>query len=226
MKISIVIPTYEYNGKGVYFLDRNLCRIFDQTFTNYEVVVSDHSLDNKIEDYCRELPVIYHRNTEKIGNSSANLNKAISLSSGDIIKPMFQDDFFFSKDALNTIHDWFVLYEENWVVCRCCIEGEWGLKSVWIEPYWNDDMVYGANTLSSPSCLAYRRCDEIWDERLIWLMDCEFYDRLYHRFGEPGIINDILVVNYQHKEQLTNIIAQKRKQFEIDLMKKEHPNGN
>jgi dTDP-4-dehydrorhamnose reductase len=45
---SITIPTYGYNGKGSEFLEHSLKIISNQTFKDYEVIISDHSVDDTI----------------------------------------------------------------------------------------------------------------------------------------------------------------------------------
>ena len=46
--ISICIPTYEFKGDGVKYLSELLDSLRKQTFKNFDIVVSDHSLDDKI----------------------------------------------------------------------------------------------------------------------------------------------------------------------------------
>lgn len=222
MVISVVIPTYECYGRGVEFLDRLIKSVHNQSFKHYEICVSDHSINDEIEQYCDEhyFPISYYRNEEHRGNSSFNLNKAIELAKGDIIKPIFQDDYLFHDDAFRIIND--ILTDSHWVVV--------GNNSTYDDknyfnpfiPTWNDEIIYGRNTLSSPSCVAYKRCDEIWDERLIWLMDCEFYYRMYQKYGLPYLESRILVTNFGHPNQYTHHIDNVRKQWEIDLMKQEY----
>ena len=54
-KISIAIPTWECNGRGVEFLDDLLRTIEIQKFKDFEVVISDHSenddLVNKVKEF-------------------------------------------------------------------------------------------------------------------------------------------------------------------------------
>ena len=50
MKVSVAIPTFEYYGRGVEFLDDMFRSISVQTLKDVEVVISDHSVDNSIED--------------------------------------------------------------------------------------------------------------------------------------------------------------------------------
>jgi glycosyltransferase involved in cell wall biosynthesis len=51
MKVSVAIPTYEYYSRGVEFLDDMFRTISQQTLKEVEIVVSDHSLDGKIEKF-------------------------------------------------------------------------------------------------------------------------------------------------------------------------------
>jgi glycosyltransferase involved in cell wall biosynthesis len=49
---TIAIPAYGYNGKGKDFLEKNLTILKEQTFEDFEVVISDHSTDDTIKDLC------------------------------------------------------------------------------------------------------------------------------------------------------------------------------
>ncbi|MFN9943881.1 MAG: glycosyltransferase family 2 protein, partial [bacterium] len=80
-------------NKGYEFLKFSLDRISQQTFRNFEIVISDHSSDEVIKNLCNEYPDInikYYKNSEKIGNSSANINNCITKASGEWIKILFQ----------------------------------------------------------------------------------------------------------------------------------------
>ncbi len=52
MKVSMAIPTYSMSNRGAEFLQYALDSIFMQTYTDYEIVVSDHSKDDKIRILC------------------------------------------------------------------------------------------------------------------------------------------------------------------------------
>lgn len=105
--ISICIPTWEQHGYGRKFLRKLFNSIEEQTYKDYEVVVSDHSIDEGISDlvdeYKKKFNIVYYRNDKKRGNGPANTNKTIELAKGEIIKIMFQDDFFFDKESLEKI---------------------------------------------------------------------------------------------------------------------------
>ena len=51
---SIAIPAYGYDGKGVEFLDYNFEKLSNQIFKDFEVVVSDHSIDDTIKTICNK----------------------------------------------------------------------------------------------------------------------------------------------------------------------------
>lgn len=226
MTISIVIPAYEAGGRGVEFLSNNIDHILLQSFSDYEIIISDHSIDGKISKYLSYVDddrIRYYMNSNGRGSSSVNLNNAIRYATGNIIKPMFQDDYLFHPKALEIIVKRF---DEGakWLVCGN--NSTYDRKNYFNEmiPYWNDDIIYGLNTLSSPSCIAYLNNGMVWDERLIWLVDCKFYRELYDRYGGPTIEDAILVTNYGHEGQLTNTMGQARKDWELNLIKKEYGN--
>ena len=111
MNISIAIPTWGCHGRGSEFINDLLRTIEIQTFKDFEVCISDHSLDdgilNEVKKFQDKFKIVYQKNPEDRGNGPANTNEAIKLCSGDIIKVMFQDDFFYDDESLQKIHDQF-----------------------------------------------------------------------------------------------------------------------
>jgi hypothetical protein len=47
----------------------------------------------------------------------------------------------------------------------------------------------------------------LFDEKLIWLMDVDYYKRLYDKHGLPVVCNDICIVNRVHTNQVSNTLA-------------------
>ena len=43
---------------------------------------------------------------------------------------------------------------------------------------------------------------ELFDEKIIMMMDCDMYVRLHDKYGEPHIINDLLICNRTHNKQM------------------------
>ena len=211
MKISICIPTYEYNGDGVKYLTKLFDSINIQTYKNFNIIISDHSVDNDIKCLCdkykNNFEIIYVKNKNKIGNSPHNTNNSIKNSDGEIIKIMFQDDFFFSKNALDKINETFNNNKCGWVVNSCNHTNDNGMTNHSdMKPFWNDKIILGVNTISSPSVLSFKKDNGcFFDENLIMLMDCEMYYQLYLKYGKPTIIEDILITNRLHQNQISSL---------------------
>ena len=211
MRMSIAIPTYEVKGRGVEFLNDLFRTIEIQTFKDFEVVVSDHSKDDKLVDVVDEFQykfdITYVKNKNDLGNGPANTNNAIRNCSGDIIKVMFQDDFFYDDEALQKIHDSFD-DKHDWLVCGSNHTQDDGHTFYWnLYPRWNDSIIQGVNSISSPSVMAAKKkvFDQIkFDESLVMMMDCEIYYHIKKEFGEPIYLHDILVSNRVHSEQISS----------------------
>lgn len=210
LKISVCIPTWEQGGFGQKYLQELLSSILMQTTERLEVVISDHSKDDKIlellpsfESY---LDLNYIKFSEKFGNSPANTNNAIKYAKNDIIKIMFQDDFFYDKRALELILTEFESDDCKWLVTGSNHTNDDG-KTITnsMTPYWNDSILFGVNTISSPSVLAFRKnLNCVFDEELTMLMDCDLYYQLYCDYGLPIILNKALVTNRLHPNQISS----------------------
>ena len=212
MRFSIIIPTYEMNGTGVDFLNQSLESILIQSFNDYEIVISDHSQDDKIYkliiDYAYHnpsYPFRYFKYEEKYGNGVSNLNNVLKKAEGEIIKIMFQDDFMFDRRCLEKFNKAFQNEETKWTVCGCNHTRDGLNFERFMVPCWNDRLLEGVNTISSPSVLAFRNENiELFDENLTMLMDVAYYYQLGERYGLPTVIEDCLVTNRCHENQISN----------------------
>lgn len=209
MKFSIIIPTWEQHGKGLFFLNQLLTSIKMQTFTDFEVIVSDHSRNSDIEKLCIDYSVLninYIRNVLNRGNSPANLNVGLRQAKGDIIKIMFQDDFLIDKDSLSLIDNEFKKTQCKWLVNGSCVTQDSKTYYGHMIPRWNDEIWRGNNTISSPSVLSFVNEDILFfDEDLVMLMDCDYYYSLYRRYGLPCVLENCLVANTAHEHQISRM---------------------
>lgn len=234
MKISICIPTWEFYGNGDEFLDDLLRTIEIQTFKDYEVIISDHSNDNfllkVIKNFEDKFNISYFENKVNQGNSPSNVNNAIKYCSGDIIKIMFQDDFFYDDEALEKINDKFDS-DGAWLVCGSNHTNDHGNSFYWdLYPKWNSNLINGVNTIGSPSCLSVRRetFDKIkFDENLKMMMDCEYFYSMNELYGNPIYLNDVLITNRVHSGQISaNFMSEsnhkEKIQDEINYCMKKH----
>jgi hypothetical protein len=222
--ISICIPTYEMHGLGAQFLSESLIKIKDQSFRDFEIVISDQSKDDNVFECCvlhrSDLNIKYIRNTSNIGNSSANINNAILNSNGKYIKILFQDDFLYHDNSLLDIIQGFEKNpQSSWLVTACEHSND-GLN--FNRPYfpkYNSEIHLNKNTISSPSVMSFKKESPIlFDENLKWLMDVDVYKRLYDEFGDPIIINEINVVNRIWEKQFNNTIPEDIKSWELSYV--------
>ena len=51
---SIAIPCWDIEGKGVEYLEYSFNILAQQTFTDFNVIISDHSLDDNIKNLCQD----------------------------------------------------------------------------------------------------------------------------------------------------------------------------
>src|SRR5688572_1955014 len=109
VEISICIPVY----KKVDFLKRLLASVKIQTFQDYEIVITDDTPDDSIQNLVKQFsfkqPVKYVKNSPALGTPE-NWNEAVRHGSGKWIKMMHNDDWFASENSLQRFHDY---TEEN-----------------------------------------------------------------------------------------------------------------
>jgi len=222
MRFSIVIPTWEQHGKGVFFLNQLLTSIKEQTFTDFEVIISDHSKNDEIEKLSRTFPdlnVVYIKNSCNRGNSPANLNTGLRYAKGEIIKVMFQDDFFIDKYALSMIDKSFEATSRKWLVNGSCITKDSKHFTDYRIPKWTSELLGGRNSIGAPSVLSFVNENILFfDEELVMLMDCDYYYSLYRRYGVPCIVENCLVATTSHPYQISETYD-KDLQLEINLVK-------
>jgi glycosyltransferase involved in cell wall biosynthesis len=211
------------NNLGATFLHFNLTKILFQTYDNIEVIISDHSKDDSILNICKDfsnrgLDITYIKNENMVGNSSANLNEAIKSAKGDIIKVIFQDDFLYHDQS---IEDIVKEYQKDdgvkWLVTSCCHTEDGSLYYNYMDPEYTLNILEGNNRISSPSVLSFINSEDklLFDPDFIWLMDCDYYYRMYQKYGEPYYLKSTNVVNRHWGGQLTKILPK-------DIMDKEH----
>jgi len=185
-EFSICIPTYEYKGRGVEFLSHLFETLERQTIKDYEVIISDHSKDDLIYNLCEEwgekFDLKYYKNIENRGSLSQNTNMCFRLSTGKYIKTVYQDDFFYSDQALEKIKDVFETTSSKWLATACNhYEDEQRIFYRNFYPNFDNPIstLFGENLMSCPTVIAIRRDSLIeFDENLKMLMDCEFYYRM------------------------------------------------
>lgn len=224
--ISVCIPTYEMAGKGAKFLAAALDSLKAQSFTDFEVVISDQSDTQEVADigasYTGALTVRRLDYRDGPRQASANTNNAMRHASGNVLKILFQDDLLM-PDALAKTATAFHDKSYDWCLLGSAVTRD-GIDSKRpMVPRLNPKLHFGKNTISSPSVLALRAGVDIYfDEELIWLMDVDMYKRCANKLGEPAILPDTLVLNRLHENQVSAGISPELRRRELRYVRQKY----
>ena len=225
--ISLAMPTYETFGQGCELLEFQFSKFLQQTYKDFEIVISDHSKDDAIRNLCEsytdKLPIKYFHNPDKRGGLSHNTNNAIKHCQGSLIKILFQDDFLWSETSLETIVNSFD-EDTHWIVTACEHTYDGVKFHRTLIPQYNDEIYLGKNTIGNPSVVTFRNTEDkiLLDEGLTWMVDVDYYKKMHDRFGLPKIVPEITVVIRQWSKQLTHLIPIKIKQKEGRIMRERY----
>lgn len=210
--ISICIPAY----KHVDYLERLLNSISQQTFTDYEIVITDDSPDDSVEILLHKFsfPNLYYYKNETPLGTPENWNEAIRKSGGSWIKIMHNDDWFATNDALQIFYDniqqnteavfFFSAFQNVEVstgkteVVKLSATDKFFLKT---NPYHLLKKVY----IGNPSCTLIKKDVNIfYDKRYKYIVDFDYYIRVIQQTKMPVYIDKVLLNIGFHQDQVTN----------------------
>jgi glycosyltransferase involved in cell wall biosynthesis len=186
-EVSICIPAY----KQIEFLRRTLKSVLEQSFADYEIIISDDSPDDSVkkllEDFDFRGKLRYFKNTPPLGSPS-NWNYSIEKAKGKYIKLLHHDDFFTSPESLhkfvslldNSPHASFAFSGTKiWFVALNEKKNHWCSQSQLKKIKRNPDQLFFANYIGSPSATIVRQNNNIvYDVNLKWLVDIDYYIQL------------------------------------------------
>jgi len=209
--ISICIPAY----KRVNYLKRLLDSIAIQSYKNFEIIISDDSPDDSVKDLTEEyknlLPLIYFKNEKSLG-TPANWNFGISKAKGEWIKLMHDDDWFSSPKSLEifaskTSDGSKFIFSAYTNIFENSNSKE---KKMFMPFSWQKKMVdepavlFAQNVIGPPSVtLIHRSIKEVYDERLKWRVDLEFYMRIIKSEKKFTYIDETLISVGVSESQVT-----------------------
>lgn len=201
-QVSICIPAYEEPD----LLMRALNSVFEQTFTDFEVIVTDDSrssgVQKVVQSWTRDLRFRYVRNVERLG-SPENWNRAIALAQTNLIKVLHHDDWFTSKQSLLRYVSLLAEPSIAFAFSGAFARGSEGTllyqhkatKEQVIALRKDPRCLIFGNVIGGPSATIFRRIPGFrFDPALKWLVDVDAYIRLLHRnntfaFTEEPLVN-------------------------------------
>ena len=209
--ISICIPAY----KRIHYLKRLMSSIENQSYTNYEVIISDDSNDNSVEELLKEykgkLEVKYFKNEKALG-TPANWNHAISKATGEWIKLMHDDDWFANEYSLEKFAS---ATRNGYPFIFSAYSNKVELNNNTEMMFFNEDLktsilknpllLLAKNIIGPPSVTLFRNSiKDKYDERLKWRVDIEYYISNISKGVDFSYINEPLINVGVSDSQVTN----------------------
>jgi len=209
-EISICIPAY----KKLDYLDRLFKSIANQSFKDFEIIVSDDTPSDEIHVLCEKYKSVftlkYIKNEIALG-SPANWNAAIKMASGKWIKIMHNDDWFADENSLQMFADATLNNND----CDFFFSGfsNCGSKGIMNTFIPNTQLskklrkspliLFKKNYIGHPSTTLIRNTNMDWfDEKIKWVVDFEFYIRVINSRKFASI--PIALINIGiHDDQIT-----------------------
>ena len=214
--ISICIPSY----KQEQHVERALLSIVKQTYKHVEVVVSDDSPDESVklitDAYINQLNIKYYHNVPAL-KSPKNWNAALDKASGEFLMLMHHDDWLNTEDALISYVQAFEEHPDaDFVFSRNTGIDKSGKEHVLqaipellheLEKKPNHLLL--AQVIGPPSnAMLKTSIDVRYDERYIWLVDVDYYNRILKKGYKSFYIDRHLVSIGLHEEQTTTYVRE------------------
>jgi hypothetical protein len=179
-------------------------------------------IDRLFEEYVEFFNLSFKINDSV--STSSNLNLIAKESTCTITKILFQDDFFISAYSIESIKKLFDNQSTIWVASASKNYNDTSkLFERNIRPKISSKMIKGVNSIGTPSVISYRTNDFLpFNEDLKWLLDCEWYLRMHHKYGKPQTIKEFQIASRLHPKQATHA-AKRFQNSESQIVQKLHP---
>ena len=188
-RVSICIPAY----KQLDSLRKSLQSVLLQTYQDFEVIVSDDSPDNSVENLTKEFDfggkLNYFKNKERLGTPE-NWNEAMRRAKGEYIKILHHDDYFSTPDSLA---QYVSLLDDN-TDADFAFSGSIGCNGNGEVQFFHEQKkeqldllmadfhnLLGGNIIGAPSATIFKKSLNLFfDKRLKWYVDLDFYIQVYY----------------------------------------------
>lgn len=223
-KVSICIPTYNQTE----YLSILLNSILIQQYKNYEIIVTDDSSDNRVKNLLETYKfgdcLRYYKNDKQLG-SPENWNEAIRLAKGEYIKIMHHDEWFNYDYSLTKFVE--ALDKNPHVDIAFSAARGYNVKDniKWLhKPTLNqlknlksDPLIlFFGNFIGAPSNIIFKRgVKEIFNKKLIWCVDFDFYIRVLLKKRQFHYLDCDLITSISNAEHNVTNYCIGNKKIEI-----------
>jgi glycosyltransferase involved in cell wall biosynthesis len=209
-EISICIGTYN----RIDYLKRLLDSLAIQKYKKFEVIITDDSSNDCIEQFIKTLnvsfPLQYIRNKETLGTPK-NWTAGIPYASGQWIKVMHDDDYFSAADSLlafadaidekyDIIFSGYNAYFESTKQCLNKTIKQERFEKIKKNPF----LLLAENKIGNPSVVLFKNKGNAWyNPSYKWLVDIEGYIRMLQITKCQYIAKPLINMSY-NDSQVTN----------------------
>lgn len=217
--VSICIPTFNQFS----FILETLESCLRQTYSNIEIIVVDDCSTDQTAVAIKKY-VATHTGIRFIQNSvnlgvERNWNLALASARGIFIKILCGDDLLSSDCIEKQVEALLKFPDVAMVSCnRDIIDHKSQIilspkRSQFFEPTSLKDGIKkvvrsGTNPIGEPACVLFRRTDEVFDAKHPYLIDLDFWFKLW-RHGKVLVIKESLASFRIHPSSLTSLIGLK-----------------
>jgi glycosyltransferase involved in cell wall biosynthesis len=209
---SICIPVY----KNTDYLKRLLDSVLSQTFSDFEIVITDDSPDDVVQSFLQEhfpdMGIRYFRNAHALGTPE-NWNEGIRQANGEWIKLMHDDDWFTSDRALEVFFNhiqqkptgrfFFSAFQNvhsSNQTCEVVRMTSMDLRML----KWNELHLFKKVYVGNPSCTVVKKdVGLLYHKQYKFVVDFEYYIRVIRQTGSWHYIDDVLLNVGFNDEQVT-----------------------
>ncbi len=216
--ISICIPAY----KHVDYLQRLLDSVCRQTFKDFEVVITDDSPDDGVnqlfEKFKADIKIRYYKNERTLGTPE-NWNEAIRKAEGAWIKLMHDDDWLANENSLQNFYEATLAHPNCpffFSAYKNIDENSGNSKTVQLSAsgrffLWSGSLnLFKKQYIGNPSCTLIKKNLNLWyDTDFKWVVDFEYYIRCLKKAGAYFYISKVLINVGINDKQVTNYTFRK-----------------
>ena len=208
MFFTIIIPTY--NNLSLLKLALSSCQ--RQRFSDFEVIITDDSTNEVIEEYVSHLHLPwlkYHRNQSSLGAVN-NWNHGLTLAKGDHIMVLHHDESMAADDFLTRVSAAF-LPQVDVVVSNVSVDGrrqKWWLHHV-LSPLFLHfpTTLFACNFIGPTACLCFKKEQmQLFNPSLCWAVDYEWYYRMLQNSHVRYLRTNYIRSHHGHKGQISQTI--------------------
>jgi glycosyltransferase involved in cell wall biosynthesis len=209
--ISICIPTYNQT----IHLNKLLISIYNQKEVDFEVIITDDSSNNDVKNLVDSFKknghiINYHKNNPALG-APKNWNFGFRLAKGEYIKIMHHDQWFNDDYALKKMKEK-IKNDKNSFVFSAAKNifqnktSDFRLTTKDLHEIINEpEKLILANKIGGPTAILFRKeFNTFFDEKIIWLVDVEFYLQLLNKKFKLVYIDETLYTSMTDFDSLTN----------------------